>query len=680
MSVASPHFQIPRNSLVWLLLAQVLLVLPHLSHLPIWILLAWLVTVIWRVQIYRGLWSFPPRWIKGVIVVLCFTGLLSEYERVFGIEAMAGLLVTAFLLKLLEMHRKRDALIVVLLGYFVAATQFLFSQTLLTTLYLCLALVVLTATLLSLHQSEGHRYPWRSFKLAGLLVLQSVPLMVVLFLVMPRMGSLWAVPQPEHKARTGISDRVAPGDFSSLSRDNSTAFRVTFDGDTPASRDLYWRGLVLSRFDGRSWSRGDYGGEEILGVSWSRELPAQWQTQFQLQLRGEPVRYEVILEPTQQHWLFSLPLPTAIGSGLGYTPDFRVVNRQPVLQRTQYEVESNLNYTVAGHGLSDMERRRSLLLPASVNPQTRRMAKQWFAESRNEQDYVNRILHYFQQEFIYTLEPPLLGHHSIDEFLWGSKQGFCEHFASAFAFMMRAAGIPARVVVGYQGGEVNPLKNFLVVRQADAHAWTEVWFAGQGWLRIDPTAAVAPERIESGSQSLLQNSQSSFLDDPFSLDRYADWPALRMVRLRLEALEYDWHRWIMNYDEERQRGFLTNLLGDLSPARIAAFLLLSACAVLGAIGLHLVWGGRQQRSDPGDRLYEQFLRRLKALGVERQPADGPRTLAARVEDEQPELADWVTEVTECYERYTYGGEPAALLELKVLVEDTPRKSARNITA
>src|SRR5690606_20431075 len=228
---------------------------------------------------------------------------------------------------------------------------------------------------------------------------------------------------------------------------------------------------------------------------WSRELPAQWQTQFQLQLRGEPVRYEVILEPTQQHWLFSLPLPTAIGSGLGYTPDFRVVSRQPVLQRTQYEVESHLNYTVAGHGLSDMERRRSLLLPASVNPQTRRMAKQWFAESRNEQDYVNRILHYFQQEFIYTLEPPLLGHHSIDEFLWGSKQGFCEHFASAFAFMMRAAGIPARVVVGYQGGEVNPLKNFLVVRQADAHAWTEVWFAGQGWLRIDPTAAVAPERI-----------------------------------------------------------------------------------------------------------------------------------------------------------------------------------------
>lgn len=668
----SPHFQIPRNSLVWLLVAQALLLLPHLSHLPIWILTAWLGTVVWRVQIYRGLWPFPGRWVKGVLVTLCFTGLLSGYERVFSIEAMVGLLVTAFLLKLLEMHRKRDALIVILLGYFVAGTHFLFSQSLLAAIYISLALVVLTATLLSLHQAEGHRRPWQSFKLAGGLILQSLPLMVVLFIVMPRVGSLWAVPQPEQKASTGISDMVAPGDFSALAQDNSTAFRVTFDGDIPPARELYWRGLVLSRFDGRRWSRAESWGREP-EVSWSREPPHYW---WQLEVRGEPVRYEIILEPTQQHWLFALPLPTNNASGLGYTRDFRLVNRQPIRQRIQYEVESHLNYRVGTQGLSESERRQSLSLPASSNPMTRRMAREWFAESADELDYINRILNYFRQDFVYTLEPPLLGEHSLDEFLWQSKRGFCEHYASAFAFMMRAVGVPARVVVGYQGGELNPLKNFLQVRQSDAHAWTEVWLPEQGWLRIDPTAAVSPERIESGLRSLAAENQRTFLDDPFSLDHYANWPALQMLRLRLEALEYDWHRWIMNYDGERQRGFLTNLLGSNSPWRVAAFLTISACIVLGSIAFHLLMSNRERRRDPAARLYANFLRRLRALGIVRQPWEGPRNFAMRVEQERPNLGRWARAISDSYERYRYAGETEALQELRRLVKQSPTAAQR----
>lgn len=664
----SPHFQIPRNSLAWLLFAQVLLLAPHLSHLPIWILIAWLATVIWRVQIYRGLWSFPGRWVKGALVALCFTGLLSGYERVFSIDAMVGLLVTAFLLKLLEMHRKRDALIVILLGYFVAATEFLFSQSLLTAIYISIAVLVLTTALLSLHQAEGHRYPWRSFKVTGGLILQSVPLMVVLFIVMPRIGSLWAVPQPEQKARTGISDTMSPGDFSSLAQDNSTAFRVTFDGEIPPPQDRYWRGLVLPRFDGRRWSRSELD-EHGWGVSWGSDLPTRWDA---VELRGDPLRYEIILEPTQQHWLFALPLPTRVDNGLGLTRDYRLVNRQPVRQRMQYEVESHLDYRLAAGGLSDLERRQALLLPASYNPVSQGVAREWFAQSSDELDYINRVLNHFREQFVYTLQPPLLGEHSVDEFLWESKRGFCEHYASAFAFMMRTVGIPARVVAGYQGGELNPVKNFLVVRQADAHAWTEVWLPERGWLRVDPTAAVAPERIESGSRSLLSEADLAFLDDPFSLDSY-NWALLQTLRLRLDALEYDWHRWVMNYDQERQRGFIGRLLGNTSPLRVAAFLMFSACIVLGAIALHLMLGGRRPSPDPARRLYEQFLRRLKAMGIERQPGEGPRSLAIRVEEERPQLAAWTKAITRCFERYAYGNEPEALLELKDLVKKAPDK-------
>lgn len=660
-----PLFQIPRNSLVWLLAAQALLIVPHLPRLPVWIFLAWLITVIWRIQIFRGIWPFPNRWIKVLIVILCLAGLLSEYSRFFGIEPMVGLLVTAFILKLLEMRLKRDALIVIFLGYFVAATQLLFSQTLVTSLYVIATVVTLTTALLGMHQSTGHRYPWRSFRLAGTLVLQSLPLMVLLFIIMPRIGSLWAVPQQEHRAKTGVSDSMSPGDFSNLAQDDSTAFRVTFDGEIPPSRAMYWRGLVFSEFDGRRWSQSEFSVYRGEAVNWNDEPPASWRQL--IETSGEPLGYEIILEPSQQHWLYAIPIANSRQSDLGLTSDYRLVSQHPVRNRYRYHVESHLSYSVSPEELSPLVRQRQLSLPDKANPRAQQQAREWMAEARDARAYIDRVLAYFNREFIYTLEPPLLGPHPVDEFLWESKRGFCEHFASAFVVMMRAAGIPARVVVGYQGGEVNPLKNFLVVRQADAHAWSEVWLEGEGWLRVDPTAAVAPQRIESGSNTTFSDSNSDAGESPFSLETYSRMPFFVMLGLRMEVLEYDWHRLVMSYDQDKQSGLLQRLLGRVTPLRVAAGLLLSGLLMLALIGVSLLLSGRKPTRDPGEKLYLRFLRVLETRGITAETGEAPRALAQRIKQQRPDLSAWARQVTACYEAYMYAGKRDELGRLRRLV-------------
>lgn len=660
-----PLFQIPRNSLVWLLAAQTLLIVPHLPRLPVWILLAWFITVLWRIQIFRGIWPFPSRWIKVFLVLLCAGGLVSEYRRFFGIEPMVGLLVTAFILKLLEMRQKRDALIVIFLGYFVAATQLLFSQTLLTSFYVIVTIVVLTTALLGMHQTAGHRYPWRSFRLAGTLVAQSIPLMVLLFIIMPRIGSLWAVPQQEHTAKTGVSDSMSPGDFSQLAQDNSTAFRVTFDGDIPPKRDMYWRGLVFSQFDGRRWSQSSFADYRGSGVNWSGELPATWQQS--IVTSGEALNYEVILEATQQHWLYAIPFANTAQSDVGTTSDYRLLTRRPVRNRYRYEIRSHLSFTAMPDELSTLARRRQLSLPDDANPRARQEARQWMSEAESPRAYISRVLEYFNQEFTYTLDPPVLGQHPVDEFMWGSRRGFCEHFASAFVVMMRAAGIPARVVVGYQGGELNPIKDFLVVKQSDAHAWSEVWLEGEGWTRVDPTAAVAPERIESGSTALT-GGEGEQEGDPFSLATYSSMPFFSMIALRLEVLEYDWHRLVMGYDQDRQNGLLHDLLGAVTPLRVAGALLLSGLVLMTLIAASLLLSGRKAASDPGEKLYLRFLKILKARGINPQIGEPPRTLAQRVKAQRPALSPWVRQVTVCYEAYMYAGKRDELARLRKLVK------------
>jgi len=656
-------YQIPRNSLVWLLFSQVLLIIPHLQRLPVWVVFAWLLTVTWRVQIHRGLWSYPNRWVKITIVFISLAGLVVEYGRLFGLEPMIALMVTAFILKLLEMHRKRDAITLIYLGYFIAATQFLFSQTIFTAVYLFLVIIINTTALIGLYQGGGHKYPWRSLRLAGTLILQSVPLMLVLFLVMPRFGSLWAVPQKTSTAMTGVSDSMSPGDFTRLAQSEKMAFRVKFENKIPENSALYWRGLVFSRFDGRRWTQSGFQGwRGGAAINWSQDEPAEWRGS--ISNKSGILKYDIILEPTQQHWLYALATAESNDRYIGFTRDNRLVSRNPIRNRRQYKVTSHVEFDFAKTALSLLLRGRETNLPAGFNPRSIARAKQMRAVAQNDREYINNLLAYFNQEFTYTLAPPALGRNTVDEFLWSTKKGFCEHFASSFVVMMRAAGIPARVVVGYQGGEINPIKDFLVVRQLDAHAWSEVWLEGEGWIRVDPTAAVAPERIESGLSAALSLEELEGLLNSFSLNAYRNIGFLNTLRLRLEVLEYNWHSLVMGYNQEAQADVLRRLLGDITPLRIALLLLGVGGIVLLLVAVVFVLNGGRSALKAEDKIYRAYLKKLASQGLVRKLGEGPRKFAERVTRERPDLAQKVGQMTQFYEAVSYEGDAAKLKMLK----------------
>ncbi len=645
-------YQIPRNSLAWLLISFLAVIAPHVEHLPGWIVLTAIVSLVWRVHVYRGLWKFPPAWIKYLLTMMSVAGLFLGYGRLTGLEPMVALLIIGFSFKLIEMHQRRDALAFIYLAYLVSATQLLFTQTITGTLYVFVTYLLITTALMGLNQSQGVRYPLRSLGLAGKLVLQSIPLMLLLFIVMPRLGALWTVPLQEHAAKTGVSDTMAPGDFSSLGRSGDVAFRVSFDGDIPPPADLYWRGLVLSRFDGRRWSQAeptDYFRDGAI-VRWYQTPHKSWESLIEKQ--GDAIRYDVILEPTQQRWLYALATPEPQDRKVGLSRDFRLISQFPVQRKQQYRVTSYLDHKIEAALFPDWRFKNETQLPEGFNPETLALAREWRSKAGSDEAYINQVLHWFNQEFIYTIEPPLLGKHTADEFLLTTKRGFCEHFANSFALLMRAANIPARVVAGYQGGEVNPYEEYLLVHQFDAHAWTEVWLPGKGWVRVDPTAAVAPERIEKGLQDVI--GEASFLSGtPFALVRYQRIPWLHTLRLQLDRIDYAWHRWVLGFDLDKQTDLLTSILGDITPLRLGVAFMLTSGVILGVIGFRLVVQTRPPQKTPVNKAYRKFCDKLTKLGFVRKNSEAPGTFAQRVIRLRPDLNPMVIDITRLYEALCY---------------------------
>ena len=649
--------QIPRNSLAWLLLAQAVILAPHVVHVPLWIWGVWLFVVFWRWQIFRGAWGFPGWAVKLVLVASSSAGLYLVYRGSFGVQTMVGLLIVGFILKLIEMRKRGDLLLLCHLGYFVIATQFLFFSSVFAALYGLLSLTVLSATLLASHQSlDQHRF-WRTLRLTGMLVLQAIPLMLLLFLIAPRVGPLWAVPVNSSAAKSGMSDTMSPGDISQLSRSAELVFRATFDGDVPPQSELYWRGLVFSHFDGRRWSQSNAQISRA-NINWQDQERADWRDE--LRYEGREYRYQVIIEPTQQPWLLSLTAPQQWDSEAGLTQELSLQRKRPITQRIQYRITSSLAFNYQADQLEDWQRRQALQLPGGSNPRTREIAEQWQREAGSAEALIERLLQHYNASFRYTLQPPILGQESVDEFLWQTQKGFCEHFASSFVFFMRAAGIPARVVVGYQGGEYNPLENYFAVRQREAHAWSEVWLPGRGWVRIDPTAAVAPERIEQGVDFSLNEEDSQLLDNSFA----SGISLLNTLRLRWEGFNYLWSRWVLGYNAETQGAFLERLLGGMDIWRIALFVLVAGALIIGAIMLFLLWGQRKRYHYPADRYYQRFCNKLARSGFSRQPGEAPRDFAQRVSQQRPDLSTPLYTITELYEWASYAGNQAALVDLK----------------
>lgn len=618
-------YQIPRNSLALLMVAQAVVVLPHAAHITPWIIAVGLFCGYWRWMVFQGRWDYPRRWIKVLLVVASAIGVGASGKSVFSLETATGLLIVAFALKLVEMKSRRDAYLVIHLCYFIVAAEFLFDQSIGIAFYSVLSMVIVTAALVGLHQLHTRVRVSTSLRTAAVLVMQAMPLMLVLFLFFPRVAPLWSVPLPGG-TRTGMSDHVAPGDIAALTRSDEIAFRAVFDGPTPPTRDLYWRGLVYSNFSRGTWSVG--------GVAAAPEnAPAGpgVRADFMPDVAGiEPLSYQVLLEPTQQSWLFALDVAMPVAQGVSLTRDFRLISAEPVHTTMRYRGTS---YPGAAMDLQLPEwlRIRETRLPDDDNPRIVAFAKDLSARSDGDEEFLSKVLQFIRdQQFFYTLSPPLLSDlNSVDAFWFDSRRGFCSHFAGAFVYMARAVGIPARMVGGYQGGEVNPLTGHLVVRQFDAHAWTEVWLEGRGWVRFDPTAAVAPARIESGLNAALSEADREVLSSVTG-GRFEGVPGLRDVVYLFESMQHRWNMWVVGYDTEVQARYLADLLGKVTPTRVGIAMLLGGGVSLGLVVVSLFWRRRPMPDHPAQRIFRRFAQRLVRSGLTRAPEETPARFLMRV--------------------------------------------------
>jgi len=647
---------IPRIALTWLLVAQMLVIVPHLMHLPLWMVALWLGAAGWRVQIFRMRARYPNGWAKGGLVLLVLAGILLSRGTLVGLEAASVLLIATFTLKLLEMRTRRDALVLIFLGFFCVVTAYLFEDGILTALYSLLPVTALLTALVGLQHSGFAERPWPPLRLAGGLVLQAVPLMLLLFVFFPRMGPLWSLPLPSDKGVTGLSDSMEPADIAELSRSSALVFRASFEGGAPPRGQLYWRALTLERFDGRRWSQSGYADVPV-APQWSKA--------------GEPLDYSIIMQPSGKRWLYALDVGEMAQDSGRMMSDFRWQRLRPVDRPLLYQVRS-WPEAIREAQAEPPGIRQALQLPQQGDPRSRAWAAELKAQHPQSDALVAAVLQHFNREpYVYTLRPQPLGSDSIDDFLFNTRRGFCAHYAGAMTFVLRAAGIPARVVAGYQGGEFNPNGNYIQVRQFDAHAWVEYWQPGRGWRSVDPTFQVSPERIEQGLQEALA-AEDGFLDDqPFSPLRYRELAWLNQLRMSWENLNYDWQRWVLGYQGEQQLKLLQNWFGGLDWQRLAFALVGSGTLFIGLLALWLLkpW---QQRPDPQRQAFRKFERLLARHDVRREAGEGARSFALRAARQLPEQAAQIETFARCFEQQRYAGGPVSRDALRQALSDLRR--------
>ena len=655
---ASPGWlrNLPRDKADTLLLlaAAVMVLAPHAAHLPLWVSLTCALTLSWRSLITVRGTRLPPSLILLPLTIMAMGGIFVTYKTLLGREAGVAMAVLLVAFKMLEMHARRDLFVVIYLCFFLVVTNFFYSQTIATGLMMMASIVALLTAQLSFQYTGAVPSLSKRLLLGAKILGFAAPAALLLFLLFPRLqGPLWGMPSDAAGASTGMSNTMSPGNLSNLAQSEEIAFQAKFDGRAPDQSQLYWRGLVLGDFDGRTWS-----GRHSVS------------TPGALTGRGRLLAYQVTLEPHNDRWLFALDMPYLLpqlnNNRARLTGESELRAAVPISQRQRYSVSSYLDYQLEADTLRDAE--RWLALPRGYNPRTMQAGLN-LQQIADPAERVRTVLSMFRREgFSYTLEPPLLGQHSVDEFLFQSKAGFCEHFSSAFVVLMRAADVPARVVAGYQGGELNPVDGFLIVRQSDAHAWAEVWLPGRGWVRVDPTAAVAPERIQRSLARALPASNRGLgaIGNLFSMNIDSNsW--LGQLRYRMTALNNGWNQWVLNYDPARRRGMLDALADGLGNWRVLGVL------ALGVLLLHLERLRRQRReTDPVDALYSVLCQRLGRLGLERAPDEGPMDYAQRVSGAglPPSKTEALVRFLQLYSGYKYGApasDPTLVATLKKLL-------------
>jgi transglutaminase-like putative cysteine protease len=637
---------ISRHAMYTLLLALVPVLAPHAERLPGWCsafagaMFAWRAWLTWRAA--RGPVRPPGRWLLILLTFAALAATVYTHRTLFGRDAGVTFVTVLLSLKLLESRTRRDAVVAIFLSYFLILTNFFYSQSIGTGAVMLAALVLITSALIAASRDAAPMPLMRQHRLAAIILAQAFPMMLLLFLLFPRVqGPLWGLPADAQAGVSGLSDSMAPGNITRLSLSDGIAFRVSFSGPPPRGADLYWRGPVLSEFDGRTW----------------RAIMANPMRPARFEAAGPAVDYQVTLEPSNRNWLFALEMPTRLPDFAKLTADLQPVADRPVTARLRYGARSYPGYrSVPAEEAADLE--PYLALPVRSNPRTRAMMAGWYFENPDPRALVARALQYFRAEaFFYTLEPPLLDNNAVDEFLFGARRGFCEHYASAFVVMMRIARVPARVVTGYQGGEINPVDGVFTVRHSDAHAWAEVWLPGSGWTRVDPTSAVSPARVERGLQGALPERFA-----PPLIARFAGgWGGQWLVRARLgwEALGNKWNQLVLNYTPDRQRETLERA-GMKTPTWQQMVMTLSlgiGTLLLGAT----LWMLRVARErDPVKREWDRLCARLARRGLGRAAHEGPLDFAARAGAEMTrralpaEAAQNLRRVAEDYAALRYG--------------------------
>ncbi|MFO1430075.1 MAG: DUF3488 and transglutaminase-like domain-containing protein [Candidatus Competibacteraceae bacterium] len=600
--------------------------------------------VAWRGQVITGRLQLPSRWPLLSLTVLIIGLVMLQYKTLFGRDAGTALLAAMAALKFLELRTLRDGMVLLFMGYLLVMAVLLYDQSLL----LAAALALVLAGLLAAHAALQHPTTLPALTLLRLscrLLVEAIPVMLILFILFPRIpGPIWGLPKDAYGGLTGMSEEMAPGSVSRLSLSTEVAFRARFTDAIPSAGQLYWRGPVLDHYDGRTWRRT----EERLSQ------------QFNYRPEGEAVDYTIILEPHGKRWLPALDLPASLPDGAEISNTFQLVRRRPVQDVQRYQMRSFLRYNTG-----PLQLKGQTQLPAAINPRARTLADEWRARYSTPGEIVRAALMLFRREpFHYTLEPPLLlDEDSIDAFLFDTRRGFCEHYAGSFVFLMRAAGIPARVVLGYQGGERNGLGGYLIVRQSDAHAWAEVWLEGQGWVRVDPTAAVAPERVERGLYAAL--------DDPDTLPllarRGGTW--LQPLILGWDYLNNAWNEWVLAYGPEQQKRWLSGLGFGPVDWQGMVLAMIAALTGVGLVVMGLQALNRQVVTDPVTRAYRRFCAKLARAGLVRADHEGPLAFTERVAISRPELANRVRLIGRLYAGLRYGPrqEPEAVRRLQRLV-------------
>jgi len=620
-------------------MAVVVAVIPQLYRLPLWF--APMMTVVIGYRFYVQVKHIKKAYNIILMMIAIAALLLIVYSQGFGLsrEISVTILITMTVLKLLETYRQRDALLVVMLCYFVAMTRFLYSQDLVLVIYLLLSTWVTTHALAVVNYSHGKAwFEKQQIKASVGWLALALPFAVLFFLAFPRLGSpIWGSPDIFGEGKTGISGEMSPGSIIELFMDDSPAFRVTFDeGEKPDNSQLYWRGPVLSLFDGRTWSRQRFNRQRGV-VAFDEQAPV--------------IRYNIEMEPNGRHFMFGLDVVLNPPTGAYLSPSSYLFSTTNINQLKHYELSTVVTDRLY-QSLSDYQRNRLLNYQSGLNIKTQTMISQWRAENESPIVIINQALEWFQQEdYLYSYSPPPLeSDHVIDEFLYESKRGFCEHFASTFVVMMRMAGLPARVVTGYQGGV--DMGDYLLVKQSDAHAWAEVYIdqpsheLGGFWQRVDPTSVVSPERLFQGSGNIIEQRRSFF-----------DFPWLRQTREYLDRYRFRWNNWVRDFNVSKQQALFDAIGIKHRDGKDLAIMLLAILATTGAfIFAWLWWRGRPRYTD----LQQWYLRFI--LLFKKQPdifsskEAGMEAVMPHIIKQYPTIQNSLENFQRCYLRIRYRNE------------------------